>query len=146
MSEKKPVSWLMVIKEKIKAKPGSSIKDIMPEAKKEWKLIKENKHPTKTVMSMVGIKKKKSMKRKPMKKNKSMKQKGGSPEEVVEEVESSMVENEMPKNEESQKGGNCGCVGGGKKKKSMKRKSKKNKRKSKKNKRKSKKNMRKNKK
>ena len=40
------VTWLDVVKTQLAANPGKSVKDVVPEARKEWNLIKSGKHPT----------------------------------------------------------------------------------------------------
>ncbi len=47
------VTWLDVVKTQLAANPGKSVKDVVPEARKEWNLIKSGKHPTKTKGKMV---------------------------------------------------------------------------------------------
>ena len=42
---KKPMSWLELIKMKLKEEKGASMKDIMPAAKKDWAQIKAGTHP-----------------------------------------------------------------------------------------------------
>ena len=60
------VTWLDVVKSELAKAPGKSVKDVVPEARKEWNLIKSGKHPTKTQGKMV-IKRKKSSKKYPKK-------------------------------------------------------------------------------
>ena len=52
------VTWLDVVKTQLAANPGKSVKDVVPEARKEWELIKSGKHPTKTKGKMVVKRKK----------------------------------------------------------------------------------------
>ena len=56
------VTWLDVVKTQLAANPGKSVKDVVPEARKEWNLIKSGKHPTKTKGKMVVKRKRKSRK------------------------------------------------------------------------------------
>jgi hypothetical protein len=42
---KKPMSWLELIKMKLKEEKGASMKDVMPAAKKDWAQIKAGTHP-----------------------------------------------------------------------------------------------------
>ena len=50
MSQKTPTTWIGLIKElKEAAPPGTSLKNILPAAKEQWKKIKAGTHPTKTV-------------------------------------------------------------------------------------------------
>ena len=65
------VTWLDVVKTQLAANPGKSVKDVVPEARKEWNLIKSGKHPTKTKGKMV-------VKRKGKRKSKKAKRRGKS--------------------------------------------------------------------
>ena len=62
------VTWLDVVKTQLAANPGKSVKDVVPEARKEWNLIKSGKHPTKTKGKMV-VKKGKRKSRKATRKS-----------------------------------------------------------------------------
>jgi len=52
------VTWLDVIKSQLASSPGKSVGDIIPAASKEWKLIKQGKHPTKTKGTAINKSKK----------------------------------------------------------------------------------------
>lgn len=52
------VTWLDIVKTQLAANPGKSVKDVVPEARKEWELVKSGKHPTKTKGKMVVKRKK----------------------------------------------------------------------------------------
>jgi len=62
------VTWLDVVKTQLAANPGKSVRDVVPEARKEWNLIKSGKHPTKTKGKMV-VKKGKRKSRKASRKS-----------------------------------------------------------------------------
>ena len=65
------VTWLDVVKTQLAANPGKSVKDVVPEARKEWNLIKSGKHPTKTKGKMVVKKGKRKSKKASRKSSKS---------------------------------------------------------------------------
>jgi hypothetical protein len=82
---KKEITWIGLLKEKMALKgKGTSIGDVAPEAKKEWVMIKEGKHPkyTQGKQSKQGKKTKKNSKltkqnKKGKKSMKNKKMKGG---------------------------------------------------------------------
>ena len=49
-----PVTWLDVVKKQLKANPGKSVKDIIPEARKEWNDIKNGNHSNKAHVKKVS--------------------------------------------------------------------------------------------
>ena len=65
------VTWLDVVKTQLAANPGKSVKDVVPEARKEWNLIKSGKHPTKTKGKMVVRKGKRKSRKASRKSSKS---------------------------------------------------------------------------
>ena len=65
------VTWLDVVKTQLAANPGKSVRDVVPEARKEWNLIKSGKHPTKTKGKMVVKRKGKRKSRKASRKSKA---------------------------------------------------------------------------
>ncbi len=65
------VTWLDVVKTQLAANPGKSVRDVVPEARKEWNLIKSGKHPTKTKGKMVVKRKGKRKSKKASRKGKS---------------------------------------------------------------------------
>lgn len=68
------VTWLDIVKTQLAANPGKSVKDVVPEARKEWDLVKSGKHPTKTKGKMTFKKRKgksRKSKRRPHKGEKS---------------------------------------------------------------------------
>ena len=65
------VTWLDVVKTQLAANPGKSVRDVVPEARKEWNLIKSGKHPTKTKGKMVVKRRGKRKSRKASRKSKA---------------------------------------------------------------------------
>jgi len=66
---KTPTTWLNTVKRLLKeGGPGTSMKTVLPLAKKEWALIKAGKHPTKMQAT-----KSTTAKRKPRKSRKTKK-------------------------------------------------------------------------
>ena len=120
---KKPISWLELIKLKLNEAKGSSMKDIMPVAKKEWAQIKAGSHSLYTQgKAQTFARKKKNTGDNTKKTRKSMKNSSSaSPsarntnelEEMLAHVKlcnkcKKKVDKAMGK-KKPMKGGDCGC-------------------------------------
>jgi len=120
---KKPMSWLELIKMKLKEEKGASMKDIMPAAKKDWAQIKAGTHPlyVQGKAQTFARKKKSEKSTKTRKSMKSMKSASATPsasssaaelEQLLAQIKlcskcKKKVDKVMGK--KSMKGGNCGC-------------------------------------
>ena len=120
---KKPMSWLELIKMKLKEEKGASMKDIMPAAKKDWAQIKAGTHPlyVQGKAQTFARKKKSESSTKTRKSMKSMKSASGTPsasssaaelEQLLAQIKlcskcKKKVDKVMGK--KKMKGGDCGC-------------------------------------
>ena len=117
------MSWLELIKMKLKEEKGASMKDIMPAAKKDWAQIKAGTHPlyVQGKAQTFARKKKSEKSTKTRKSTKSMKSASATPsasssaaelEQLLAQIKlcskcKKKVDKVMGK--KSMKGGNCGC-------------------------------------